>query len=125
MVASENVEIVRGLYDAFRRRDNESPFEYFDRDIVWIIDELRLPDMDRVYHGHDGVRAFWRAWLEAWDELDWKLVELEELDDGRVRAVIRQRNKGRGAGIWVEQSPYSQIWTLAAGKVIRVEYRSV
>jgi len=124
-VGSKNVEIVQRLYECFRRRDNETPFEYYDRDIVWAVGEFEVLDIDRVYHGHEGVRAFWRQWLSAWDELEWELVELSELENGRVKGVIHQRNKGKGTGIWVEQRPYEQIWTLADGKVIRVDYRQL
>ena len=122
---SQNVEIVERLYDCFRRRDNDTPFTYYDRDIVWAVGEFQAVDIDRVYHGHEGVRAFWRQWLSAWDELEWELLELSELDDGRVRGVINQRNKGKGTGIWVEQRPYEQIWTLAGGKVIPVDYHEL
>ena len=124
-MASENVEIVRRLYESFRRRDNETAFQLFDRDIVWAVGESEVLDIDRVYHGHEGVRAFWRQWLSAWDELEWQIAEFEELEDGRVRVVIHQRNKGKGTGIWIEQRPYEQIWTIADGKVIRVDYHEL
>jgi ketosteroid isomerase-like protein len=124
-VASDNVEIVRRLYEAFRRRDNETAFRLYDRDIVWAVGDFEALDIDRVYHGHEGVRSFWRQWLSAWEELEWELVEISELEDGRVRGVIHQRNKGKGTGIWVEQRPYEQIWTLADGKVIRVDYHEL
>src|SRR5918999_1531358 len=110
-MASENVEIVERLYECFRVGDNETPFRYFDRDIVWITDDIQIPDIDRAYHGHDGVREFWRRWLAAWEEIEWE-QQIDELPDGRVRARIRQRNKGKGTGIWVDQPPYEQIWTL-------------
>ena len=124
-MGSENVEIVGRLYECFRTGDNETPFRYFDADIVWITHDIRIPDIDRVYHGHEGVRAFWRQWLSAWDELEWEIAELEELKDGRVRVEIHQRNKGKGTGIWIEQRPYEQIWTIADGKVIRVDYHEL
>jgi hypothetical protein len=121
-MASENVEIVERLYECFRVGDNETPFRYFDRDIVWITDDIQIPDIDRAYHGHEGVREFWRRWLAAWEEIEWE-QQLDELPDGRVRARIRPRNKGTGAGIWVDQPPYEQIWTLTEGKVVRMQAR--
>ena len=45
-----------------------------------------------------------------------------ELDDGRVRVHVRQRNRGHGTGIWIDQPPYDHFWTLEGGKVKRVEF---
>jgi hypothetical protein len=39
--------------------------------------------------------------------------------------VTRQRNHGRASGIWVDQEPYAQIWTLRGGKVVRMEYTDI
>ena len=122
-MGSEKVEIVRGLYEGFRRGDAEAAFEYLDRDIVWVAERIGLPDMDRVYHGHDGVRTFWRQWLSAWEEVAWEMQELSEVEDGRVRVLIHQRNKGRETGIWVEQRPYEMLWTFAEGKIVRMDFR--
>jgi ketosteroid isomerase-like protein len=121
-VSRENVEIVRGLYEAFARRDNESPFEVFDEEIEWEVREFAATGIGSSYRGHEGVRTFWRRWLEAWSELDFD-YELADLGGDRVAGLItRQRNHGRGSGIWVEQEPYAQIWTLLRGKVVRMEY---
>ena len=125
----EDVEIVRGLYEAFERRDNESPFEVFDSDIVWDGRKIagvmgRLTGLAEIFHGHEGVRRFWSSWLEAWEEIEFE-YEVLPLPDGRVVGLVtRQRNKGRGSGIWVDQGAYAQIWTLRDGKVVKMEYTS-
>jgi ketosteroid isomerase-like protein len=121
-VASENVEIVKRLYESFRTRDNEAPFEYYAEDIVWDARTVKAPGLQQVYRGHDGVRAFWRAWLEAWEEIEVDTDEPVELGDGRVKVRVRQRNRGRETGIWIEQDPYDAFWTLEGGKVVRVEF---
>jgi hypothetical protein len=45
-----------------------------------------------------------------------------EVDDGRIRVYVRQRNRGHGTGIWVDQDPYFHDWTLAGGKVTKLEF---
>jgi ketosteroid isomerase-like protein len=122
-VGSESVEIVRRLYDCFRARDNDTPFEFYAEDIVWDARGAQILGLEHVYHGHEGVRDFWRQWLEAWDQIEFEIGEPVELDDGRVRVDVRQRNRGRGTGIWIDQDPYEHFWTLVDGKVNRVEFR--
>jgi ketosteroid isomerase-like protein len=121
-VPSENVEIVRRMYDCFRRRDNETPFSIYAEDVVWDARGAQIPGLGHIYHGHEGVRTFWRQWLEAWDEIEFETDEPVELDDGRVQVLVRQRNRGHGTGIWIDQDPYEHFWTLVDGKVKRVEF---
>ncbi len=68
-MSQENVELVMSMYDAVQRRDYESPFEVWDENAVWDMSGFGLPDMAKLYRGHDGIRAFWRAWLAAWRRL--------------------------------------------------------
>jgi ketosteroid isomerase-like protein len=123
-VGGENVEIVRRLYRCFRERDNETAFELMDPEIEWDARDAQILGLNDVYYGHEGVRRFWRAWLDAWDEIDFDVEDPVELDDGRVVGrITRQRNRGRGAGIWVDNDPYEQVWTIREGKVVAMEYR--
>ena len=121
-MASENVEIVERMYDCFRRRDNDTPFEYFAEDVVWDARGTLVPGLKHLYTGHDGIREFWRQWLEAWDEIQFETEPPVELDDVRVSVLVRQRNRGRGTGIWIDQDPYFHYWALEEGKVKRVEF---
>ena len=109
-------------------RDNESPFEVFDEEIVWDArgSSAALPGWEAsglsdVFHGHDGVRRYWRQWLDAWSDIDFQ-CELIELGDGRIAGIVTQRNRARHSGVWIDQPPYAQIWTLRDGKVVRVEF---
>ena len=107
-MSQENVEIVRALFDAFARRDHEAAFDYYDAEIergrfacrcgCWIAG---------VYHGHEGVRAYWRGWLWAWEDVE--ATEVEFVDAGQtVVALINQRRlRGRGSGIEVNAPPYA------------------
>ena len=113
---------MKRLYDCFRQRDNETPFEYYAEDIVWDARSTHMIGLDDVYRGHEGVRHFWRQWLDAWEKIEFEATEPEELADGRIHVLVRQRNLGREAGVWIDQRPYHHFWTLADGKVTRVEF---
>jgi hypothetical protein len=67
VVAAGNVEIVRGIYDAVARRDNVTPFEVYAEDIVWDVSNASRGGLGPklVYHGHEGVRQFWRDGVAA------------------------------------------------------------
>jgi ketosteroid isomerase-like protein len=121
-VSADNVEIVRSLYAAFARRDNEYPFTVYDEEIVWDGRRSPIPDAQQVYHGHEGVRRFWREWLQAWDQVEFELGDLVP-GGGQVAAfVTKQRMHARATGLWLDMPPYAQIWTLSEGKVVRQEY---
>ena len=116
-----NVEIVREIYDAVARRDAATPFAYYAEDTIWDVSKSgRATVMDSsVYHGHAGVRRFWREGVAVFGEVD---LDVEELIDagGQVVAVIRERAIGRASGALVEAS-HVAILTLAHAKVIRMQ----
>ena len=120
-MSRENVEIVRGIYEAVARRDAVTPFTYYAEDIVWDISNSRRTTLQEssVYHGHEGVRQNWREALSVFGEVD---LDVEELIDcgGRVVAVICERETGRTSGAAVEPS-HVAVWTLTDGKVVRMQ----
>ena len=113
----DNVAIVKALYEAFRTGDNVTPFELFDRDIVWRMVPADFADLEPVYYGHEGVREFWRGWLSAWETIEFDLVSVEEIESDVVLVEVQQVNRGRASGVEI---PYHwfQAWRLRAGRVI-------
>ena len=114
-MSQENVEIVLSLYDAIERRDYELPFRLSDEDILWDMSGFNLPDVAKVYRGHDGLREFWLAWLAAWETLEFKRLSAEDHGD-HVIVEVEQRNSGRGSGVAVDFR-YFQAFTVSNGKV--------
>ena len=115
-MSRENVDIVMSLYDAVARRDYELPFELCDQAIVWDMAEFGLPDLARVYRGHDGLREFWLAWLDAWETIEFKALAADDHGDHVVSVEVEQRNIGRGSGVAVDFR-YFQAFTVRDGKV--------
>jgi len=120
-VSQENVELVRGLYEALARRDSVAPFEVYAEDIVWDVSQSRTAFLRTrtVSRGHAGVRQAWRDWFSAFSEIDAEVAELIDAGD-QVVAVIRERELGRASGVPVEAT-HAAVWTLAHGKVIRMQ----
>ena len=121
-MSQENVEIVRALYEAFARRDGESPFSVYAPDIEWDMSRsaIPLPGEEAVYHGHEGVRRYARAWLEAWGFIDAPLERLVDAGDQVVALLGRTTARGKTSGVEVDTPPWAQVWTLRDGKVVRM-----
>ena len=119
-MSQENVEIVRTLLEGFAHRQHERAFELYDPEIEWDASRMELPDdVSAVYHGHDGVRAFWRNWLSAWSDIDFELQDVVDAGDEVVALIRNQRQWGRQSGIVTEVPPYGLVFTIRGGKVVR------
>jgi ketosteroid isomerase-like protein len=121
-MSEENVELVRRLLEMFANREHEAVFAFYDPDIEWDASRLRsggLDDLVGVYHGHDGVRTYWRRWLSAWSDLDFELEDVLDAGDDVVALIRNQRQWGRHSGIGVEMAPYGLVFTIRDGKVVR------
>jgi ketosteroid isomerase-like protein len=121
-MSQENVELVRDLLEAFRRRDHERAFDFYAPDIEWDATGLQgvIPDLARIYRGHDGVRTYWREWLSAWSDLEFEVEDVRDGEGGEVVALIcNQRQWGRHSGLVTEMPAYGLVFTIRDGKVVR------
>jgi ketosteroid isomerase-like protein len=119
-MSEENVEVVKAVYEAANRRDADAVLALYDPGVEL---DPRGGPMGRligpgIYRGHEGVRRFFRAYHEAWGQIDY---EVEELIDGgeRVFGVHNIRARGRGSGVEVERRVYG-VWTIRDRKIVRV-----
>ena len=114
-----NAEIVRGIYDAFARRDGVTPFQYYAPDIEW--DNrggVELVGGSTVYHGHNGVHAMFHDVLQAFREFEFRPLELTPIGD-HVLVTVHERAVGRMSGAVVDRRHYA-VWTLHNRVVTRV-----
>ena len=117
-MSQENVEIVRRVYAAAARRDAETVFNLYAPDVE--LDDTRLNMVTGgVYHGHDGLRSFFRQWHEAWENVQYDYKELIDAGDDRVVSVVTRHGRGKASGVEVEM-PAALVWTIRDGKVVRV-----
>jgi ketosteroid isomerase-like protein len=121
-MSQENVEIIRRVYDAAAHRDSDVVLALYDPEVE--VDMSHAPCRDlvgqRLYHRHDGLRDFYREWNDAWEIVE---SEVEELIDagGHVISVETTRGRGRASGAAVELHQCG-IWTIRAGRIVRVEW---
>jgi ketosteroid isomerase-like protein len=77
------------------------------------------PDIAGIYHGHDGVRAYWRNWLSAWSDLEFEIQDVVDAGDEVVLLGGNQRQWGRHTGLETKVAPWGIVFTIRDGKVIR------
>ena len=81
-MSQENVEKVSRAYSAWNRRDFDNAIADADPDIEWtMIGATRFPGTEGTYHGHDGVREFWRVFIEPWEEFRIEIEDTQETGD--------------------------------------------
>jgi ketosteroid isomerase-like protein len=115
-VTEDPVAIVdRGYRMAWHEQDLEASLHDVSEDFEWVVPGH--PE-GAVRRGPEGAIAFFRDWLEAWDDMhvEW---ELHPVDDERVLAVTLQRSRGRGSGVPVELR-FAQLWTVRDGRRVRM-----
>ena len=116
-MAQTNVELVRGVYDAFARGDVDAVFAAMKPDIEW--DESEGMPYGGVYHGREAiVENVFGPILADVEGFSAAPDEVLALDDARVMA--RGRHGGNGVAGPVD-ARFVHIWTVAGGKVSRYE----
>jgi ketosteroid isomerase-like protein len=115
---SQNVDLVLRACDAWNRSDLGETLELMTDDFEFR-PVLVFFDLDPVYRGHDGWRAFWRIWRDAWESVSIRVERIEDLGH-RVFAIVAFDGVGRGSGAPVSMS-FGQIWTIRDGLVGRID----
>jgi ketosteroid isomerase-like protein len=114
-MSQENVEIVKEFTRRFAAGDHVTR-DYFDPEIVWDTSASGLPSAG-VYHGHQGVRRFFRDWLAPWSDYEIETSDCIDAGDSVV-LVFRQAGTGRGSGVRVERDFFG-VWYLEDSRVVR------
>jgi len=115
-----NVEVVRAAWEAWERRDMRALFRLYDPDIVWDQTHADTSELTTEYHGHDGVRRFFRAWMDPFESYH---AHADEFIDAGEAVVVRCRQGGRGkqSGVEVEMPSFWQVYRVDGGLVARID----
>ena len=124
---SQNADTIRQYTDAvnaFMRGElsNEAYAEGFDPQIemIWR-DRQTYPDFPQHLRGLAEVIAFAEQVRDGWIDFVQELLEVIEVPDGRVVALVRQSGRGRQSGVPIVIH-FFQLHTIRDGKVSKIEY---
>jgi ketosteroid isomerase-like protein len=112
-VAEENVEVVRGAYDAFRRGDIPAIIGILSEDVDWHVPAVLPQRFDA--RGHDEVRRFFEKLMEVWDEL---AVETDDIVASGDHVVVLGRSRGKIDGRAAGYG-FAHVWVIADRQATR------
>ena len=116
-MSQENVEAVRRIFEAWSVGDWSIGNDYLDEHAVCVVSS-DFPAFG-AYFGLDGIRAYWRDFLEQWERLTFEAKRIEAVGD-TVLAHVVQHAKGRASGIEGDL-PYFMLFTFRGKKIVRTE----
>jgi uncharacterized protein len=117
-VAQGNVEIVRTGFEALERGGVEELLPFVHPEFETTIPSGLAVEPD-TYRGHEGIRRYFDSFYEVMDEVHFIPDEFIQVGE-RVVVPVRVVARGKETGIAAEQRVF-QVWSLRAGKAIRVE----
>jgi ketosteroid isomerase-like protein len=118
-MASENVERLRRGYNAYMRGELDEIVDLLDQEVE-LHEEPDLPDA-RIWHGREGVLAFFAEADARWREVGFELDEIVELGDQAAVVTGTLHGVGAMSGVGVE-TPFAHLWEGQDGKVTRVRF---
>jgi ketosteroid isomerase-like protein len=118
-MSEENVEIVRGAWEASTRKDNEAALALYDPEVQIDLTAVTHIGRSGVYFGLEGVQEFYRDLLASFGELTSEVEEWIDAGDG-VIAMVRSYGRGRRSGVPVDMLE-AHLWTVRDGLLLRLQ----
>jgi hypothetical protein len=110
-------EAIAEIEDAFRRREFPEDSKWLTPDAVFDLSRS-LGDNRGVHEGVDSIEAVFRNFIEPWEEINWKVTSVEELEGNRLLVTTHVKNRGRASDIEVEGRGAS-VWEFEDRRLIR------
>ncbi|MEK6272992.1 MAG: nuclear transport factor 2 family protein [Actinomycetota bacterium] len=114
-MSQENVEIVRGAYEAVNRGDIDGVLDLCSPDVEW--QDLAGIDTS-AGTGKDAVRAYFETVMEPWEEVRREAEEIIDLGGDRVLVLFHMTGRGKGNGIEVDARA-GDLLTIREGRLVR------
>ncbi len=116
-MSEENVETVRRFWRANEDRGLGVLPEFFDEQVIWQAIEGAPDDVGEM-RGVAALRRYVEDWLGTFADVTAVPIQVLDLDDDRVLAVVRLKGRARLSGVETELS-YAIVYTLSDGKIVR------
>ncbi|HME05339.1 MAG TPA: nuclear transport factor 2 family protein [Solirubrobacteraceae bacterium] len=111
-----NVEITKGVVNAFNRRDIDAFAELTTPDFEWV--PVMVAIEGEVFRGREGIETYLGRLDEAWEDYRVAAGEYRDLGD-RVLYLGRMVGRGRGSGVPVD-TPLGALTDYRDGKCWRL-----
>src|SRR4051812_31916258 len=115
-MSEENVENVRGGYEAFARGDLDSVLDRLDPDVDWYPAIAPILGVETL-RGKEAVRRFFtRDLFEGFDEFRAEPLSIEDFGDFVV-VMVRYTGRGDTSGLEINQT-FATLYELRNGKTL-------
>jgi ketosteroid isomerase-like protein len=117
-MASDNVDLIRPIYEEWGRGNWEPRFEVYDPHMEWGWSD-EFPGMEGVFEDHADPNPRLLSWLSEWEH--WRAEADDYLEFGDYVVVLATyRGRGRGSGVEIVQRG-AHVFRVRDGKVVRLE----
>ena len=118
-MSEANVEIAKGVIDAFNRRDYEKALHDFHADTVWH-NTAEFPGQ-RICVGPEAIIDFWETLMESFEESGSRMdVERVVEGEGTVVLGVHSVGEGKASGIPLDFH-WAAAFHVSDGKISRVD----
>lgn len=116
-MSSENVTLVRSIYDNFARGDVESVLAALDPEVEWIESDLDILPQRGTHRGLSSVAtAVFGQVMSAFEEF---AVVPERVYDAGETVIVEGRAIGRTKAGGLLDAPAAWVWTVRDGRAVR------
>jgi ketosteroid isomerase-like protein len=109
-------ELVKGLFDAFNRRDAAGIVALCHEDMEFFAATAEEIGRSEPYVGHDGLNAYLDDVSTAWEEL---LISPGEVEQRGEELLVRGRVYLRSRELGIRDMPVAWIWELRGDRFAR------
>jgi uncharacterized protein (TIGR02246 family) len=109
-------DFIARAYEAWNSQDVEAFLETMHPEVEFSTSGI-FPDAVGPFHGHDGIRVFWRRFTEPWERIEIGAEEVRELGPDTALVKVHFHGVGR-EGIEVERT-FAHHYTIRDGLLYR------
>jgi ketosteroid isomerase-like protein len=113
LVSAENIEVVRRIYEAWKRR--ESVRSYLAEDVEYVNPSYAVESGTRR-----GPKSF-AAVRDTYEDFDLRPVRFIDAEDDQVVVLAYYQGTGRASGVPVS-GEHGHVWRIRGGVAVRFEW---
>jgi ketosteroid isomerase-like protein len=123
-MSRENVEVVKGAYEAFARGGLDRWMEHFTDDVEYRTIEGAPDDVGPI-HGKNALQAWLQDWIDTFEGFWFEAIQLIDAGEDTVVVVERYGGRAKLSGVETDQTE-ATVCSIRDGKIGRCrEYATV